>query len=230
MRHHDTAQRDIRRLLGQRSGNILIRQSVKPVASHALAVQFIGDREPVRHRRMPAMECRVEARHLRQIGEPSGQRSQHDNGRRIVQWRQRLERLDARQRWRVHHHRRAQIRTAVHDAVTETHEARLRERPIRKFCQRLQRSRMVSGAHHPVVRWLAVGCADKETALPADVFHFAALTAPQGATCDRIDGEFQAGRARIQNAQATIHASWPFASEVCMLREPTTDEPGRQLP
>ena len=85
---------------------------------------------------------------------------------------------------------------------------------------------MISGAHHPVVHGLAVGSADEETALATDPFHFATLAVAQGAIHNRVDGEFQTGRAGIQNAQATIfHASWPFASEVCMLRNPTTDEP-----
>ena len=119
---------------------------MKSVAPHALLVQRVGDGEAVRHRRMAAMECGIEAGDLRHSGKPLPQTLQHIQRGRIVQRRQRRDRLDPIERGVIGQHRAIEVGAAVHDAVPERSDLS-GQRTFRQFRQRLHRFMRIGGRH-----------------------------------------------------------------------------------
>src|SRR5262249_13659756 len=78
--------------------DIFIRQAVKAVAPDAFVVERTGQRKAVRELRVAAMEGRVEAGDLRQVGMALAQYPDRREIAGLVQWRQRnktLQRLES---------------------------------------------------------------------------------------------------------------------------------------
>ncbi len=99
------------------AGDVLVREAVEAVAAHALVVERPGQSDPLRDRRLPPMEGRVETGDLRQVRPRGGQGPDRGETLRLVQRRQRNERLQRRHDLRRQPHGRMEVGAAVHDAV-----------------------------------------------------------------------------------------------------------------
>ena len=189
----------------QRTGDVFVRQAVKAVAPHAFLIQRVGDGETVGHRGMAAMERGVEARYLRHAGKPLGQRAQHRHRRRVVQRRQRIQRLDPRQR-RAHPPRTGAVMSGPPCTTRWPNAARpcARQRPVGQRRQASSAVGVIRRVQRRIVHRLAVRRGRAAGgALPPIPSTSPSLDLAQPAL-DAIDAEFQAGRAGVQHAQATI--------------------------
>lgn len=90
------------------------------------------------------MERGIEAGHVRHPGEPLPQSLQHIERRRVVQRRQRRNRLDLRQCRIIDQDRAVQIGAAMHDAMAESGYL-ARKRAVGQRGQRLHRRMWVGG-------------------------------------------------------------------------------------
>ena len=120
------AARRLRVELRQDRCDVLVRQAVEAVALHAGVVQLAGQGEHLRELRLGAMERRVEASHLRQLGPAL---EQEPDRRQVVGLVQRRERNELRQVFQhraVDAHRLGVLEPAVNDAVADARELRHR--------------------------------------------------------------------------------------------------------
>ena len=80
--------------------------------------------EPVGELGMAAVERGIEAGHLRQVGLDRGDRADAGEIVRLMQRRQRAERLELGEHRRIDAHRRGEVDAAMHHAVTDAEQRR----------------------------------------------------------------------------------------------------------
>ena len=97
MRHDNAAIGDFGRVLRQYRGDVLVGKAMKAVAPNALLIIRVGQREGLLDLRRSAVKGGIEVRYLRQFGL---ERHRHLDRReivRLVQWRERHQRLQLSQ-------------------------------------------------------------------------------------------------------------------------------------
>src|SRR5262249_11465807 len=83
---------DFRRAPRQYRGNVFVREAVKAIASYALLVERVGQRESLRDLRRSPVEGGVKASDLRQFGIEGHHHLDRREIVRLVQWRERRQR------------------------------------------------------------------------------------------------------------------------------------------
>ena len=101
-----------------------VRQAVKAVALHAGAAHLPGQRNQLRDSRLTPMEARVEAGDLRHAGKPLEHRFYRRQVVRLMERGQRDQLPQILQDRRRNNRRTGKLRAAMHDAVTDTKDAR----------------------------------------------------------------------------------------------------------
>jgi hypothetical protein len=92
---------------------------VETVAADAVVVEPARQSVPVGELRMAAVKRGIEARHLREIGLSRGDRADASEIVRLMQRRQRTERLELGDRRGTDAHRRRELDAAMHHPVTD---------------------------------------------------------------------------------------------------------------
>ncbi|MCY1520626.1 hypothetical protein D9M68_554080 [compost metagenome] len=117
MRGDDLAHGDVRQRLAQALRDVFVGQPVEAVAAHPFLVQALGQRVAVGHVAVAAVECGVEARHLRDPGPAFADDADRSQVVRLVQRRQRREGIQLCQDFVVDQHRLGQVGAAMHHPV-----------------------------------------------------------------------------------------------------------------
>ena len=92
---------DLRRDLGQHARDVLVGQAVEAVAADAVVVEPARQGEPVGELGMAAVEGGIEAGDLRQVGLDRGDRADAGEIVRLMQRRERTERLEPGEHRRI---------------------------------------------------------------------------------------------------------------------------------
>ena len=124
MGDHHAALADVRRDLGQHARDVLVGQAVEAVAADALVVEPARQGEPVGELGMAAVESGIEAGHLRQVGLDRGDRADAGEIVRLMQWRQRTQRLQLGEHSRIDANRRGVVDPAMHHPVADAEQRR----------------------------------------------------------------------------------------------------------
>ena len=174
--HHATGG-DLRRDLGQHARDVLIRQAVEAVTTDALVVEPPRQREPVGELRMTAVERGVEAGHLRQVGLDRGDRADAGEIVRLMQRRERTERLQLGEHRRTDAHRRHEVDTAMHHPVTDAEQRRpiaeMLAQPAADHAEELAMTRAALVGPAPIDQHPAVGVRGNEARRRADALDLA---------------------------------------------------------
>ena len=121
MRDDHAFRSDLGSDVPQASGDIFIRQAVKAVAPHALAVEVFRNREMIGDRAVTAMECRIEARDLRQLREARPDAADRREVVGLMQRRQRTQGLQFLEDLVVDQDRPVMVRSSVDHPMTDRH-------------------------------------------------------------------------------------------------------------
>ena len=153
MEHDRPARGRARVVLRQHGGDVLVGEAVESVALHALPRQLLGQREHLGHRRVAAMERRVEAGDLRQFRPPLEQHPDRGQVVRLVQRRERRQRAESLHDVAIHQDRLRERGAAVDDAMAHPGQPMFGHLAAEKAGQVLE------GAVVPEVRPVAPGSA-----------------------------------------------------------------------
>ena len=111
----------------QHRGDVLVRQAMKSVSSHAGGVQLLGQGESLRHLRICAVERGVEAGDLRQLGRALEQPTNGSEIVRLMERRQRDQLFKRRRHAGIDEHWLREVQPAMHDAMPDADERRIRQ-------------------------------------------------------------------------------------------------------
>ena len=117
MRHDGAAGGGAHIDRGQQVRDVFIRQAVKAVAAQAGLGQAPGQCKCLSQRRLPGMECGIEAGHLGQFGRARRDRPDSSEIVRLVQRRERHQARERIEHRGVHPHRRGKLNPPVDHAM-----------------------------------------------------------------------------------------------------------------
>ena len=177
MGDHDAAAGDLRRDLGQHARDVLVGQAVEAVAADAVVVEPARQGEPVGELGMAAVEGGIEAGDLRQLGLDRGDRADAGEIVRLMQRRQRAERLEPGEHRRIDAHRRRVVDAAMHHPVADAEQRRsvaeVLAQPAADHAEELGVARAAIVGPAPVDEHLTVGVLGGEVRRRADALDLA---------------------------------------------------------
>ena len=196
--------------LRQHRGDVLIRQAVKSISSHAGVVQLLGKCESLRNLGIRAVERRIEAGDLRQLRRALEQPTDWREVVRLMQRRERNQLFKRRHRASINDHGLRVVQPAMHDPMADADEWHSCELGAQKRDQVVERAVMAElRALGPRLlrRDRSVAPLGDKVGCSVNPFDLAANGELQLAAAREKERELDARRAGVQNADCVSHSA-----------------------